>query len=577
MRQRSLFGRLLCCFVIVMLLPVGVLFLSYRIWGVRSLARSLENEAALATRQYARDIAVSLDSYRHDVYLISTDSAAVNLLSRDPATVTEEDEHAFYTRWNASLHTNPNTATIHLVSTKGYTLSSTAGWSSASLPALPLAEELDGQNQRASLISLGGRRTGEQGEPIIVTIVRRVYDDTGANLGYVVLEVSESAIDDLIAPKDLLTELLLVDPGTSFVRSLTHPASAGPMERFPLLDRFRTEKDTLYVEGSSVVSVVPLPGTDLELAGFLSGVPYRAHTRHLRQMFAIALSIGLALAVLLAWLFARTISRPVQDLAKAMKDVEDGNLRTKPETKGIRELSQLDHSFNVMVGKTQRLLDLTREKETKLAEAERKALESQMNPHFLFNTLNTIKALARMHHEDQIYQITLKLGRLLRYTVDNHESSSTIKESMDLVDSYLTIQQIRFGEKLHVSKDVSPETLDCLTPKLIIQPMVENAIGHGLEPKAGDWHLSLSITIVADRLRIVVADDGVGFDRSSLPADLDRLDGSGHVGIYNAYRRLKLAFGDEATFVLDSTPGSGTTVTITLPVVRQSPEPDESC
>ena len=187
-----------------------------------------------------------------------------------------------------------------------------------------------------------------------------------------------------------------------------------------------------------------------------------------------------------------------------------------------------------------------------------------MNPHFLFNTLNTIKALAKMHGEEQIYTIAIKLGKLLRSTIDNHESECTLKESMALIDSYLTIQKIRFGEKLHVKTKLDPACEMVKTPKLIIQPLVENSIVHGLEPKSGDWNIEVLVQEQNGRIYITVKDDGVGFPPGTLPDNLDDLANSTHVGVYNVYRRLVLKYGKQMSFSIVSKEMEGTVVSISF-------------
>jgi two-component system sensor histidine kinase YesM len=255
-----------------------------------------------------------------------------------------------------------------------------------------------------------------------------------------------------------------------------------------------------------------------------------------------------------------------------MQAVESGNLQTKKEYAKIKEFAQLDHCFNVMVEQIRGLLHLTREEQQKVAEAERKALESQMNPHFLFNTLNTIKALARVHGEEEIYTITIQLGKLLRSTIDNHESECTLKESMALIDSYLTIQKIRFGDKLHVTTVLDPCCAMIKTPKLIIQPLVENSIVHGLEPKAGDWNIEVLVQEQNRRIFLTVRDDGVGFPPGTLPENLDDLANSKHVGVYNVYRRLALKYGKRMSFSIVSKEMEGTVVSISFPIGNNETE-----
>lgn len=192
-----------------------------------------------------------------------------------------------------------------------------------------------------------------------------------------------------------------------------------------------------------------------------------------------------------------------------------------------------------------------------------------MNPHFLFNTLNTIKALARINNQEEIYTITVKLGKLLRSTIDSHESEATLADSIALIDSYLTIQKLRYGEKLVTSIHLDPTCAHIKTPKLVIQPLVENAIIHGLEPKVGNWFLAVRVEAVGRQIQITIEDNGVGFDRTTLPRDLNELANSTHVGVYNVYRRLSLAYQNELEFLIDSTVGKGTIVRIGLPIGRR--------
>ena len=231
---------------------------------------------------------------------------------------------------------------------------------------------------------------------------------------------------------------------------------------------------------------------------------------------------------------------------------------------GLVEFDKLAKDFNKMTSQLKALIDVTREEEAKLAEAERKELEDQLNPHFLFNTLNTIKALARLHGEDEIYTISIRLGKILRSALNNHESECSIGESINLVESYLMIQKIRFKDKINYTIDVEEDLIEMKTPKLIIQPLVENAIIHGLEPKTTPGHIDIRIYSFDDTISIIVEDDGIGFEQKALP----EMSKEGHVGLYNVYRRLELRYGKALNFKIKSTPGVGTTISISIPKTK---------
>jgi len=568
-----------------MLIPVGFFVVYYVSWGDKNLLRSLKQQASLSIKRDSADLAEVLESYRHKAYLISTDPMTINILKQDnPQTDSLEARNMYIKLFNI-MKGDTYLAFAHMVSNSGNVRFSTHDfptvydlrfhnneWEQENVLSLSQAG-----SQTASIISIRGRTSSENGKPILITILRRVYDSEGDNLGYVIVEVLNEAISPLVNKDMALSEEVLVDASSYWACSTIHANQVGSFDKFPNLAAIKGDfSNGVSIKNNSVTAITPIKGTDLLLAGTISSTPYAVNMKQLLVILLLALGIGSLMAVVLSFLFSRSISKPIKKLATSMKAVEEGNIHIQIGDAKIRELSQLNHSFNAMVLQITSLLDLTREEEAKLAEAERMALESQMNPHFLFNTLNTIKALARMHNEDQIYIITIKLGKLLRSTIDNHESECSIAESMALVDSYLTIQKIRFGEKLHVKLNTPQSCNDIMTPKLIIQPMVENAIVHGLEPKSGEWNLCVDIHEENELLTILIKDDGVGFDRSKLPLNLDELEKSTHVGLYNIYRRLKLSFGDKASFLIESKPGEGTMVKMTMPSLhRKTAEGDD--
>lgn len=577
-RTTTLFRLLLTAFLVVMLLPVGVLLASYHLWGNQNLVRSLQGQVQIATERDAQQISSVLDAFRHDAYLLSTNPDTIRILEKDPQQISGEESRNIYAQMFLTMRSESSSAIATIVSNSGNVRLSTHefpsdydlrfhtnGWDLDNV-----LSQMENRSQTASMISIRGRQASNTGEPIIATIIRRVYNAEGKNLGYVIVEVTNEAFSGKLNRNSMLIDEILIDRDAFYARSILHPTISGGFDRFPALNTKMELAPHSYVANDSVVNISPLAGTDLLVAGTISATPYQNNMQRWLLVVAISIIVGSGLAILVAMAFTRSVDQPIKSLVASMRDVEQGNMKPTAGRTNIKEIKELDASFNRMVGQITNLLQLTREEESKVVEAERKALESQMNPHFLFNTLNTIKALARMHHEDQIYQITLKLGKLLRSTVDNHESECSIAESIDLIESYLTIQGIRFGEKLHTDISVQDSTRDCMTPKLIIQPMVENAIVHGLEPKAGDWHISIKVTESEGMLTIVVSDDGIGFDRSSLPSNLDDLEGSSHVGVYNAYRRIKMRFGDKALFTIDSTVGAGTTITMRMPAIHQS-------
>ena len=197
-----------------------------------------------------------------------------------------------------------------------------------------------------------------------------------------------------------------------------------------------------------------------------------------------------------------------------------------------------------------------------LLEARLDALQRQINPHFLFNTLNSISSLVRVKPE-LAREMTVKLANILRALLKDHDTYVPLRNELSFTDDYLDIEVVRFGaDKLRVEKQIDPDTLDVLVPSILLQPLIENSIKHGLEPRIHGGTVTLRSKLEGDRVTIEVADDGVGMgDR---PNTGIKRDGAG-IGMKNVQERLEVLYGPQATFAVVSNPGRGTLVTIEIP------------
>jgi len=212
------------------------------------------------------------------------------------------------------------------------------------------------------------------------------------------------------------------------------------------------------------------------------------------------------------------------------------------------------------------------EQERLLLQARMEALITQINPHFLFNTLNTVSSLIRFD-PDTARSVLLKLSSILRRRLKSQVHFVPLKEEIDFIDDYLDIEVVRFGhDKLQIRKEVDPETLEVVVPSMILQPLVENAIRHGLGPKIGGGTITLRAWRNDGRLSIEVVDDGVG-----IPQDRQRYIYESGIGIRNVHERLQVLYGHDYALKVDSQPGFGTAIHVEIPelVVAQREVPTE--
>jgi two-component system LytT family sensor kinase len=210
------------------------------------------------------------------------------------------------------------------------------------------------------------------------------------------------------------------------------------------------------------------------------------------------------------------------------------------------------------------------EQERLLLEARLDALQSQINPHFLFNTLNSVSSLVRFD-PDRARELIVKLSKILRRLLGKHDGFVQLREEIEFLDDYLDIEVARFGrDKLRVYKHLNPDTLDMVIPAILLQPLVENSIKHGLAPKVDGGSITLRSRLQENKLIIQVEDDGVGM--SAPPAVAAEHMGSGRgIGMMNVAERLHVLFGDAGRMTVQSRDGQGTLVMLELPVVHTEP------
>lgn len=199
------------------------------------------------------------------------------------------------------------------------------------------------------------------------------------------------------------------------------------------------------------------------------------------------------------------------------------------------------------------------EQQRLLVEARLAALTSQINPHFLFNTLNSVSSLIRTD-PNQARVMVVKLSKVLRRLLRKHENFSSLREELSFIEDYLAIEVVRFGDKLHFEKDVAEDTLDMLVPSMLLQPLVENSIKHGLSSKVEGGTIRIRTSRGGSRLHLMVEDDGVGIQEERLATVLDR-----GIGVSNVHERLKVLFGNDYRMWIESQPGQGTRVQIEVP------------
>lgn len=283
-------------------------------------------------------------------------------------------------------------------------------------------------------------------------------------------------------------------------------------------------------------------------------------------------------SILCSAIFSNLITKPIVKLAKKMRNFTLGKETVSWNKKRHDEIGILEQSFSLM---SERNKDLIKQQfQTKLEKrnAQLRALQAQINPHFLYNTLQVISGMAIKKGVKEIYLVTIALSDILRYSINFSKEIVYVRDEIQYLKSYITIQNERFDNRINLHIDIAPEVEDCLVPKLILQPMLENSFTHGLPEKSGDWYINVIGRLnTEDDLEFICEDNGIGIPDERLKEinvmlnkDADEALGEGsHIGLCNVDARIRLRYsGEQYGVKIESKEKMGTKVILTLKAIK---------
>lgn len=421
------------------------------------------------------------------------------------------------------------------------------------------------------------------GEPVFshIRLIKNIA--TGRRIGYLKIDLNISVMRDLLALSQNATggrQVLLIDDSGhviydstaaltgSNLNDLRHTGAGlaqGQLQWRGITYFYSAQRSTQTGWTTWLLTPAELISVETRRAGLL--------------VILLGTSAMLLLGVIV-YVVTRRITLPLRHMAKTMERVEQGDLSVRvPETPANHELGRLSRVFNTMLDSLQRLITQVYEAQLREKDAQLLALQSQINPHFLFNTLNSMRALSRRGQAETVAVMAESLGDLFRYSMSNWNELVPLREELLHIENYVRIQSARFGERIHYLCSVPEDLQHVLVVKLSLQPLVENAIVHGLEQRTAGLEITISARIKDGLLEVAVADNGGGIDSITLArikAALNQPIMAGKlptadvgIGITNIDGRIKLLFGEQYGLRFRVIPNHGTTVTMQLPQQHQ--------
>jgi len=345
-------------------------------------------------------------------------------------------------------------------------------------------------------------------------------------------------------------------------------------------ESIRSKLNSGYKDGTfnSVDSKCLVAFSSVSISGFtvVALIPNKYFNSLSNDIGNLVIRVGiicLIVSILFFTIIYRSITVPLNQLMDSMRQIKKGNLKGKKINEDAKdEVGEVTASYNAMIRELKLHIEDIKDKEKQKSLAEFRALQAQINPHFIANTLNSIAWMAKMQKAENIENVVTSLNQLLNESMGRGNDIISIREEVENLKCYINIQNIKYFKGIDVRYDIDKDIMGCKLIRFVLQPILENAIIHGLAPKQGKGYISLKGYIDGGNMVVIVTDNGVGMSDVEIKKLLDEKQESkesfSSIGLKNVNERIKLSYGENYGLRIESQKGMFTTVEIKLPVIN---------
>ncbi len=415
----------------------------------------------------------------------------------------------------------------------------------------------------------------KQGPVYVFSVARGILKLADSEIVGVIMVNCDSSFLKNVYEKMVIVpgqRILIVDKkgNTVYDNNEANIAKKADKELLNLVDKGGTENQNLSIEGMDyLVSQKTSELTGWKVINIIPISELNKNINQLRKTTVIITATLIFIAMLLVVIIARRMVVPMKKLVILMKLFEKGDFDVNIKFSNRNEIGQLAKGFNSMAKKIKKLIREVYTDRIKQKDLEIQMLQNQINPHFLYNTLESIHMMAEINEDDQTAEMTLSLGKILRYSIDSKTEVVRIQDEINNLMDYILLQKIRFSGMFDIIVDINKEICEYNTIKLILQPLVENAINHGLSSRSKEGVIRVTGAKKNSDILIEVSDNGKGMDPQQVRKINDYINGVGNtmksIGLKNVNKRIKLHYGADYGITISSVPGQGTIVSILFP------------
>ena len=411
----------------------------------------------------------------------------------------------------------------------------------------------------------------------IIRFVVKIHNINRLNekAGYVVCDVDTKAIDKIMKKYVISdnTYVWIQPMNDSVIYVIDNPAGVNEEIFNSISNKIEMAEidDTAsIVEGSNVLFAVSQQKYNLSAYTIMPKSLLQQNQIILRRNMIIIVLILSVVLILLFLYITKTLAKPLENLTSTVAKISDGDTNLRVAYTGQDEIGKLGNEFNHMLDEIESLIGQEYENKLLINKAEYKALQAQINPHFLYNTLDTMSSIASIQNCEIVSRLCQSLSGIFRYSLDMKHPYSTVAQEINHLKNYIFVMDVRMGNVIEYHFDIAEEVLQDTIPRISLQPLVENAINHGIKNKHGNKKISVRAYAQDEHLIIEVEDNGTGFDTMDMNKrlaenDMGLMEEGTSIGIYNINARLKMLYGEEYGVEVYSELNKGTTVKIYIP------------
>jgi two-component system, sensor histidine kinase YesM len=419
----------------------------------------------------------------------------------------------------------------------------------------------------------------------VISLVRPIRSTNNfEQIGKLVISLDEAVVERMLKQSGLNGEgyAMLLDPKGGILSSGSRSSFRGPVESVltGLMPLTQITGSFNYGDppDEKTILYLTVPGVNWKLVGVIPLAEYKAQNRYVLTLTAVAVGIAGLLIASLVVFFVQRVTRPLRMLTHFLKDTDPEEPMQMYPVESMDEVGQLVRSYNKLGERIERLTGQVKHNESLKKEADMQALQAQINPHFLYNTLSSIHWMALMNKDMKTAEMVGNLSDFLRFSLNKGAQFCSVEQEVSHARHYANIQSIRFPDKFEVHFFIDPSLHSHMMLKLLLQPLIENALIHGIQKKEGKGVIHVHAVMQGMLMTFVIEDTGVGMEPGKLQDIRDRLTPpddrtvivQGSYGLRNVHQRLLLHYGHEAGLRIESTEGIGTRVMFTIPVTEES-------